>query len=97
MTELPIKERIENILATRESKMFNYYKSFFIEGFSGGYPMDWDDDIINLFTTEQQNDKVAIVEALHAYSNWLHKNGYIDSDFYTKEPHAVDRFLAQPK
>ena len=30
---------------------------------------------------------------LDNYSDWLHKKGYIDSDYYTEEPHAVDAYL----
>lgn len=34
-------------------------------------------------------------EILWAYSFWLHKKGYIDSDFYTEEPKAVDAFFKE--
>lgn len=34
-------------------------------------------------------------EILIDYSNWLHKKGYIDSDYYCEEPKAVDAFLAE--
>ena len=30
---------------------------------------------------------------LESYSDWLHKEGYIDADYYTEEPHAVDAFI----
>ena len=30
---------------------------------------------------------------LDDYSDWLHKKGYIDSDYYTEEPKAVEAFL----
>ena len=29
------------------------------------------------------------------YTEWLHKLGYTDSDFYTEEPYAVDRYLEE--
>lgn len=32
-------------------------------------------------------------EILWDYTEWLHKLGYTDSDFYTEEPYAVDRYL----
>jgi len=32
---------------------------------------------------------------LNDYSNWLHKRGYIDSDYYTEEPRTVDSFLTR--
>jgi hypothetical protein len=34
-----------------------------------------------------------ISELLWEYSQWLHKKGYIDSDFYCEEPYAVDEFM----
>jgi hypothetical protein len=33
--------------------------------------------------------------ALRDYSNWLHKKGYIDADYYTEEPNAVDAYLQE--
>jgi len=36
-----------------------------------------------------------IQEILWEYSNWLHKKGYIDADFYTEEPNAVDGFIQE--
>lgn len=38
-----------------------------------------------------------IGEILDDYSNWLHKNNYMDSDYYTEEPKAVDRYLKEIK
>lgn len=32
-------------------------------------------------------------EVLWHYTNYLHKKGYTDSDFYTEEPYAVDDYL----
>lgn len=32
-------------------------------------------------------------ELLDKYSNWLHRHGYIDADYYAEEPKAVDAFL----
>jgi len=31
------------------------------------------------------------------YSNWLAKKGYLDSDYYTEEPKAVDWYLSERK
>jgi len=36
-----------------------------------------------------------IEEILTDYSNWLHKEGYIDADYYAEEPKAVDAYLDQ--
>lgn len=36
-----------------------------------------------------------IEELLSEYSDWLHKHGYIDSDYYCEEPHAVDAYLEE--
>ena len=37
-------------LNKRDSKMREYYESVFKHGFSGGYPMEWDDDFIEAIT-----------------------------------------------
>lgn len=34
-------------------------------------------------------------EILDNYSDWLHKKGYIDADYYSEEPKAVDVYLNQ--
>ena len=34
-------------------------------------------------------------EILWDYTEWLNKLGYTDSDFYTEEPYAVDRYLEE--
>lgn len=39
----------------------------------------------------------AIADALDDYSNWLHKKGYIDADYYAEEPKAVDAYLEELK
>jgi hypothetical protein len=36
-------------------------------------------------------------EILWDYSEWLHKKGYIDTDFYTEEPYAVNEYLKETK
>jgi len=34
---------------------------------------------------------------LSDYSDFLHKEGYIDSDYYTEEPTAINRYLESRK
>ena len=34
-----------------------------------------------------------VEELLNDYSDWLNKEGYIDSDYYTEEPTAVLAYL----
>lgn len=41
-----------------------------------------------------QNKKIEIQETLHDFANWLNRQDYMDSDWYTEEPNAVDRYLA---
>ena len=40
-----------------------------------------------------QNQKVELEEFLWEYSNWLHKHNYLDTDYYTEKPNAVDEFI----
>lgn len=37
--------------------------------------------------------EIAVTELLYAYSEWLGKKGYLDSDWYTEEPNAVFEFI----
>jgi len=30
---------------------------------------------------------------LYDFADWLHKKGYIDTDYYTEEPTAIDAYL----
>ena len=48
----------EKLLSERESKMYRYYKSVFVDGFEGGYPMDWDEPLKNYLTTKKAEWKV---------------------------------------
>ena len=37
----------------------------------------------------------SMVAILDDYSSWLHRKGYIDSDFYSEEPKAVQAYLKE--
>lgn len=39
------------------------------------------------------SDELAVI--LEDYSDWLHKHGYIDSDYYTEEPHAIEAYIKE--
>lgn len=61
----------------------------------------WDDlmsDVEALINQEKetvaQNKKVEIQETLLAYTDWLEKYGYVDSDVWSETPSAINRFLA---
>lgn len=41
--------------------------------------------------------KDTLEKILDDYSDFLHSWGYIDSDYYTEEPHAVDRYVSNDK
>jgi hypothetical protein len=38
-------------------------------------------------------ERAKIEQILWDYSHYLHKRGYIDSDYYTEEPNPIDEFL----
>ena len=42
---------------------------------------------------EIKKEDLAVI--LWDYSDWLHKHSYLDSDYYTEEPHAVDEYLKE--
>lgn len=55
-------------------------------------------DAWNLAISEIQSLLPSIIqEVIEDYSNWLHKKGYIDSDYYTEEPHAIDAYIVSIK
>jgi len=37
---------IKKLLAERDSKMHLYYKSVFIDGYEGGYPVEYDNELL---------------------------------------------------
>jgi len=39
---------IKKLISERESKMYGYYKSVFEEGFDGGYPVEYDEDLLKV-------------------------------------------------
>lgn len=41
--------------------------------------------------------KYAVNDIISDYSDWLHKKGYIDSDYYTEEPKAVDWYFTDKR
>ena len=43
--------------------------------------------------SEQMQKYIKVREMLSDYSDWLHEHNYMDCDYYTEEPHAVDAFL----
>ena len=44
---------------------------------------------------KNKKTRIVIEAILWDYSNWLHKKGYIDADYYTEEPKAVDAYLEE--
>lgn len=51
------KELIQQAIARRENKMYSYYKSVFVEGFDGGYPIEWDEELLSLAEKEWKQIK----------------------------------------
>ncbi|MDH4129295.1 MAG: hypothetical protein OEV44_11100 [Spirochaetota bacterium] len=41
--------------------------------------------------------KIKLQEELDKYSYWLHKEGYLDTDYYCEEPKAVEEYLRVKK
>lgn len=48
-----------------------------------------------IFIMNSQKELYEIVEILEDYSNWLHKQGYIDTDYYAEEPKAINEYIRQ--
>jgi len=56
-TPQSMEERFLKSLSERESKMYHYYKSVFVDGFEGGYPVEYDDALIELVRAEKELSK----------------------------------------
>ena len=66
-----MKDYIKKLISERESKMYGYYSSVFKEGFEGGYPMEYDKDLLEV---EQELIKKVKQELCCLYNN--HAEGY---------------------
>ncbi len=53
--------------------------------------------LIQLMKRGTPNQLHDIIELLEDYSNWLHKKGYIDADYYAEEPTAIDAYIKDKK
>ena len=68
----------------------------FRDKFDGQFYTNMMDDMLRFISkTLKQNHKVEIQEELWAYSHWLLKNGYCDTDITQEEPYAVDEYLKE--
>lgn len=45
-------ERVMELIRKRESKMYGYYRSVFEDGFEGGYPIAYDQEIVDEIKSE---------------------------------------------
>ena len=43
-----MKDYIKKLISERESKMYHYYKSVFTEDFEGGYPIEYDEELLKV-------------------------------------------------
>ena len=50
LDEFICKKEIQKKIDEREAKMYAYYKSVFIDGFEGGYPQEYDNELIDLIS-----------------------------------------------
>lgn len=51
------------------------------------------DDFIKRSVDDRILKRSEIIELLDGYSRFLSKNGYMDCDYCTEEPYAIDEFL----
>ena len=56
---------------------------------------DFKNFIQKLLYQKDKEHKVNIIDTLNDYSNWLMKQGYLDTDWYCEEPKAVDEYVKQ--
>ena len=63
---------MQEAIAKRNSNMYGYYKSVFEDGFEGGYPVDWDEEIIRL---AEESLVQRVRESLEEITSPYYKNG----------------------
>lgn len=60
--------------------MHDYYKSVFVDDFSGGYPMDWDSELESLVASEitraRESERVKILAPFDVFVDDLKENGW---------------------
>ena len=42
-------------------------------------------------------EEIKLREILEDFADWLHKHHYIDTDYYTEEPKAIDAYIDSKK
>lgn len=68
-------------------KEFNHWN--FTEEDNPGYQVEYFGVVKFLYSSIKDYER----EIIQEFADWLHKQGYIDSDYYCEEPKVVDNFL----
>lgn len=66
MTKLPpeVEARILKAIVQRESKMYGYYKSTFVDGYEGEYSQEYDNELLAVFAQELERRDGELREAI---------------------------------
>ena len=65
------EEELKRIIARRENKMYEYYKSVFCDDFTGGYPIEYDKEILDFRSSVRRETVEACKEVLKDYFSGL--------------------------
>lgn len=94
------EEELKKIIARREGKMYGYYKATFDDDFTGGYPVEYDKELIDFCSSVrretkriewlrfidflERNKKVAAIAQNLLYFNEMEQQLQISTNWYEK-------------
>jgi len=58
------EEELKRIIARRENKMYEYYKSVFCDDFTGGYPIEYDKEILDFRSSVRRETVEAVRKSI---------------------------------
>lgn len=58
------EEELKKIIARREGKMYGYYKATFDDDFTGGYPVEYDKELIDFCSSVRRETVEAVRKSI---------------------------------
>jgi len=77
------EEELKKIIARREGKMYGYYKATFDDDFTGGYPVEYDKELID-FCSSVRTETVEACKQLIKNQMVYHVNDDVELPYISK-------------
>lgn len=78
-------KNIEEIIKERDSKMYGYWKSVFQDGYEGGYPIEWNTEVVNKINSQVQAEKEQLKEFFLHYTELTESEFNVRFEQFKKE------------